>query len=558
MANRVFDELRRWTALDDAALDEAIREDLERNARCRACARARGACSRWRWKRRAGSRCRPSTPSARGCCTSSRSRPTSRRASTVLDDAARGAAARAHHARACCSRPRPTPDGALGRALATAIALAADQTFKDVVAEAIRKRDLVRGWIDHAGGVDAAIARAVRDARRSTADDTIEAVEPRSPRARSCRRREWLAVAAMLARGSKSDQGQADAAASQPRARPARSASMLYLAVSSSPTRASRASAWSPAAFAKAHPELARAPRCRSRRACLRSPSAARRSSCRDRTAALLTIADAVIARYHAEKDRRGLLDYDDLIDKTLALLGEVRAAWVHYKLDRGIDHVLIDEAQDTSPKQWEIIRALTAEFFAGAGARVRSSARSSRSATRSSRSSRSRAPRRATSPRCAAFPDARYRGGRAADSSGASSSIRSAPVANVLGAVDTVFSGRRSTSASPPTTHGIPPHIALPSAAPGLVEIWPLIEPTTSARSKPGMRRSTPLSETSPQAAAGRKDRARTCSAGMEAGAARRATCWCWCASAGRCSRRSSARSRTRTSRSPAPTGWC
>ena len=42
---------------------------------------------------------------------------------------------------------------------------------------------------------------------------------------------------------------------------------------------------------------------------------------CRDRTAALLTIADAVIARYRAEKERRGLLDYDDLIDKTLALL---------------------------------------------------------------------------------------------------------------------------------------------------------------------------------------------------------------------------------------------
>ena len=74
---------------------------------------------------------------------------------------------------------------------------------------------------------------------------------------------------------------------------------------------------------------------------------------------------------YQRAKDRRGLLDYDDLIDKALALLGEDRAAWVHYKLDQGIDHVLIDEAQDTSPKQWEIIRLLTSEFFAGAGARA-------------------------------------------------------------------------------------------------------------------------------------------------------------------------------------------
>src|SRR5207237_9774337 len=82
--------------------------------------------------------------------------------------------------------------------------------------------------------------------------------------------------------------------------------------------------------------------------------------ACRDRTAALITIADAVLSRYQVAKDRRGLLDYDDLIEKTLNLLAEDRAAWVHYKLDAGIAHVLIDEAQDTRPKQWEIIRRLT------------------------------------------------------------------------------------------------------------------------------------------------------------------------------------------------------
>src|SRR5207253_6655898 len=91
----------------------------------------------------------------------------------------------------------------------------------------------------------------------------------------------------------------------------------------------------------------------------------------RERTAALVTVADAVTGRYRAEKDRRGLLDYDDLIDKTLALMSKVDAAWVHYKLDLGIDHVLIDEAQDTSPKQWEIVKRLAAEFTAGEGARA-------------------------------------------------------------------------------------------------------------------------------------------------------------------------------------------
>ena len=58
------------------------------------------------------------------------------------------------------------------------------------------------------------------------------------------------------------------------------------------------------------------------------------------------------------------MLDYDDLIDKTLALFARVRPpGWVLYKLDLGIDHVLIDEAQDTSPKQWEIVRTIVAEF---------------------------------------------------------------------------------------------------------------------------------------------------------------------------------------------------
>jgi ATP-dependent helicase/nuclease subunit A len=81
----------------------------------------------------------------------------------------------------------------------------------------------------------------------------------------------------------------------------------------------------------------------------------------RDRSAALITVAAAVINRYRAEKERRGLLDYEDLIDKALTLLRDAStrstaAAWVLYKLDLGINHVLVDEAQDTSNKQWEII----------------------------------------------------------------------------------------------------------------------------------------------------------------------------------------------------------
>lgn len=85
---------------------------------------------------------------------------------------------------------------------------------------------------------------------------------------------------------------------------------------------------------------------------------------------ALFTIANAILIEYAKLKQRRNMLDFSDLIRKAADLLNRKEiTAWVQYKLDRGIDHVLVDEAQDTSPLQWEIINALTAEFYAGEGA---------------------------------------------------------------------------------------------------------------------------------------------------------------------------------------------
>ncbi len=87
-------------------------------------------------------------------------------------------------------------------------------------------------------------------------------------------------------------------------------------------------------------------------------------------TGALLTLADEIIARYERRKAARAGLDYDDLIEKSVRLLsGSRAAAWVLYKLDYGIDHILVDEAQDTSPVQWRVIDALAGEFFAGESA---------------------------------------------------------------------------------------------------------------------------------------------------------------------------------------------
>jgi ATP-dependent helicase/nuclease subunit A len=88
-------------------------------------------------------------------------------------------------------------------------------------------------------------------------------------------------------------------------------------------------------------------------------------------TACAMVVADRLIARYERLKNARGFLDFDDLIRRTVSLLArQDAAAWVQYKLDRGIDHILVDEAQDTSPDQWHVVRSLAGEFFAGAGQR--------------------------------------------------------------------------------------------------------------------------------------------------------------------------------------------
>jgi ATP-dependent helicase/nuclease subunit A len=87
-------------------------------------------------------------------------------------------------------------------------------------------------------------------------------------------------------------------------------------------------------------------------------------------TSALLYLGDMLINLYGRQKISHALLDYDDLIFGARDLLQKDGIApWVLFKLDGGLEHILVDEAQDTNPEQWEVIKALAEEFFSGAGA---------------------------------------------------------------------------------------------------------------------------------------------------------------------------------------------
>jgi ATP-dependent helicase/nuclease subunit A len=279
----------------------------------------------------------------------------------------------------------------------------------------------------------------------------------------------WSAAARTLARGSTNDQKQARRLASALTA-PRAERATIYLQVFFNDDREPRRRVVTRAIDAALADCLDR------EQARLMALLERRKAvACRDRTAALITIADAVISRYQGAKDRRGLLDYDDLIDKALALLGEDRAAWVHYKLDQGIDHVLIDEAQDTSPKQWQIIRLLTGEFFAGAGAREsRRTIFAVGDEKQSIFSFQGAAPHEFDAMRHL-FTTLSKSVDRELQYIPFRHSFRSG--ANVLSAVDKVFErpeAYQGLSADNVRTV----HEWLPEASPGLVEIWETLKP--------------------------------------------------------------------------------
>jgi ATP-dependent helicase/nuclease subunit A len=362
------------------------------------------------------------------------------------------------------------PDSATGRALTIAMASAADVTFKDVVREACLSRDHFMAWTDGAGSADAAmiqLSTALGVDPQARIDDIEREIldGPNLPRSR------WEEVAGILDTGSKSDQGQA---AQLRDALQFTDAAQVdeYLNVFLTEDRTPRKTVIT-RKFSDANPAIARLFDQESGRI---GPLIERRRAVtvRDRTQALLAIATAAAANYRREKQERGLLDYDDLIDKTLAMLDRVSSGWVHYKLDRGVDHVLIDEAQDTSPRQWDIVAHIISEFTSGEGARdgITRTIFAVGDEKQSIFSFQGAAPhefdtrRRGLERR---FLDA----GLKFDPVSFTYSFRSGPA--ILQSVDFVFRDETIYRSIHSAANGYPIHNSLDDAGPSLIDLWEL-----------------------------------------------------------------------------------
>ncbi len=463
MAKRVFDTLAAWTTLDDAALDLAIRDRSTSTP-----GPAQRALARRLFARALETPGGLKVQTIHAFCAQVLHQfPFEANVAArfnVLDEAEQSQLLE-QLTLAVLLDGANDPDGALGRALAAAMIAAADQTFRDLVRETIAQRDAITAWVTGAGGVAAAVA-GLSPALGIDPADSRERIEAELFDGAAIAPPQWPLIAAALELGNKSDAEQA---------RRFRSLAALsgsdrvetYLEIFCTGELAPRKSI-----VTRAIKDAALVEQLAAEQARVCALVERRRAvGCRERSKALLTVTYEVLSRYRKEKERRGLLDYEDLIDKTLDLLRSVDAAWVHYKLDLGIDHLLIDEAQDTGKKQWEIVSRLAAEFTAGAGARgVRRTVFAVGDEKQSIYSFQNAAPKEFADMR-RHFERQHKAGALAFVYREFKHSFRSGE--NVLAAVDEVFKSADMAASVTSDRDGFPPHIALPDAPPGSVEIW-------------------------------------------------------------------------------------
>ncbi|MCX2724374.1 double-strand break repair helicase AddA [Roseibium salinum] len=387
---------------------------------------------------------------------------------SVLDD--RVAAELMAEARAgVLHRAETEPASAFGKALASVIDLMSDGGAQKALDELIQNRDAFRRWTVDAGDLETALAELAGllevdpSARLADFDARFKAECPFD-------RNTCLSYAEALNTGTKTDQARAqDLLAAHALQDPAafREAWQQIFLTSKLEPRKSLATK----KLAEMFPQMVDALTGEQARLL-----ALLEERCKVATfegsVSLLRLAEAVIRHYEQAKTARGFLDFEDLVVKTATLLQKSDAAqWVQYKLDQGLDHILVDEAQDTSPRQWEVVQALASEFFVGAGSHERTRTlfavgdeKQSIYSFQGAVPAYFDAMRRAFSTQAGAAEQEFH-------SVNLQLSFRSTP--DVLGAVDKVF---HDASAHKGLSQEVTPpvHEAL-RKDPGIVDLWPL-----------------------------------------------------------------------------------
>lgn len=191
-----------------------------------------------------------------------------------------------------------------------------------------------------------------------------------------------------------------------------------------------------------------------------------------ERALAVHRFARHFLPAYIAAKSARGTLDFDDLIARTGALLTNPSVAqWVLFKLDGGVDHILVDEAQDTSPGQWQVIEHLTQEFTAGQGARDMTRTLFVVGDKKQSIYSFQGADLQAFDAMQAQFRTRLAAVGLRLNEAALEHSFRSSDA--VLRVVDHSFPPDQAEGLG-----GAPRHIAFFDSMPGRVDLWPVLDP--------------------------------------------------------------------------------
>ncbi|SFJ98903.1 DNA helicase/exodeoxyribonuclease V, subunit A [Pseudovibrio ascidiaceicola] len=364
------------------------------------------------------------------------------------------------------------PDSDIGSALSQLIELLPDSGVEKALSELISRRDAFYRWVAPYGDLESAISALYADFSVMPEDD-ISGFASSLRRNSSLSDDEVKAFAEALRVGSKTDQDRAAALDQAITLKSDEAWRIAWLKIFLTGTLSPRKSL-ATKKVQTAFPEVVERLFAEQMRVleALRHLNAVITVS---GTKAILTLSDAVLRYYETEKLRRGYLDFEDLVVKSAQLLSRAEAAqWVQYKLDQGLDHILVDEAQDTSPRQWEVIRALAEEFFAGDSAREKV-----RTIFAVGDEKQSIYSFQGAVP--AYFAEMRKFFARRAEEAQKNFegielnlSFRSTP--DVLGAVDKVFD-------TPETYKGLsqdnvaPVHEAIRHNDPGRVEIWPLEE---------------------------------------------------------------------------------